>query len=59
MKVWQIVKAFEIGSYIEGCAFENELGQRIEIREGELVVPKNAKFDSEWQYVGPYAQESA
>ena len=52
-KVWEIIRGFDLGSYIEGDVFINELGQEIHFDGESIKGLDNIDPSSKWTYV-PY-----
>lgn len=51
--LWQVVRGFERGSYIEGDVFINELGQEISFDGQKIIGIDQVTVNTTWNYVEP------
>lgn len=49
--LWQVVRGFERGSYIEGDVFINELGQEISFDGQRIIGIDKVDVNTSWRYV--------
>lgn len=49
--LWQVVRGFEKGSYIEGDVFINELGQEISFDGQRIIGIDKVYVNTSWRYV--------